>query len=224
MHKGMPNNGLEPTEPPRRLCRLNPGVRRWPIHTSFLNNRWKAVKPTIRSVALPDQALLRKYADGGGYTDYYFTQIAGTATVAAYTEAFYTTWVFKLERLLLAILLGKPSTDPQAKQLAAGARDYFSAWSVEQRADGQLLMCDLGGRTRTWLMAVPAGHREHEPTHLFLGSAIVPVVDEATGHKRLGVGFQALLSFHKLYSRVLLRAARLRLQRFQRIERERTCA
>ena len=77
--------------------------------------------------------------------------------------------------------------------------DAFAAWRVEDRAEDQLLLCDLPGRTRSWLMAASEGTR----TLLYFGSAIVP----------LSPGYRALLGFHKLYSRVLLRAAKSRLER-----------
>ena len=44
-------------------------------------------------------------------------------------------------------------------------------------------------------------------TRLYFGSAVVPVVHEASGQRRMGFGFRALLGFHKLYSRILLRSA-----------------
>jgi len=51
--------------------------------------------------------------------------------------AFYTTLVFKLERLILKLAVSRPSTDAQAKQLAAGSIDEFSAWHVEARSENQ---------------------------------------------------------------------------------------
>ena len=126
-------------------------------------------------------------------------------TQADYVEAFYTTWLFKLERLILTWLVDKPSTDEEARSLARGARDAFAAWSVEGRAGNQLLMCDFQSRTRSWLMVEPGA----ASTRLYFGSGIVPRMVDGT--KRMGPGFRALLGFHKLYSRALLTAARTRL-------------
>ena len=69
--------------------------------------------------------------------------------------AFYTTWLFRLERWILRLAVARPSTDEEAHQLARGEREAFAAWSVEARAPDQLLMCDFTGRTRSWLMVVP---------------------------------------------------------------------
>ena len=130
--------------------------------------------------------------------------------VAEYVEAFYTTAVFKLERSILRIAVSRPSTDAEARQLARGERADFAAWTVEARSPDQLLMADIGGRTRSWLMVAPSGTGE---TLLYFGSAVVPVRDRKTDRASLGPVFSALLGFHKLYSRVLLRSARSSLAR-----------
>jgi hypothetical protein len=46
---------------------------------------------------------------------------------------------------------------------------------------------------------------------LYFGSAVIPVRTKS-GETALGFPYGALLGFHKLYSRILLRAARLRLE------------
>lgn len=166
---------------------------------------------SILASELPDNALLRAYLNGGAYADCYVTEVAKVISQAEYVEAFYTTAVFKLERLLLAWFVAHPSTDAQAAELASGKRSSFAAWSVEARAPDQLLLSDFQGRTRSWLMSVPASN--NQTTRLFFGSAVVPISNRPTGEARMGATFRALLGFHKLYSRVLLRAAVNRLAR-----------
>lgn len=163
---------------------------------------------TIRPCELPAGALLHDYV-ARGYTDAYCTALPFEATQAAYIEAFYTTWVFRLERWILALAVSRPSTDAQAAQLARGETARFAAWDVEARRGGQLLMCDLHQRTRSWLMAQPL---EDGGTRLYFGSAVV-AVDDGKGGRRLGAVYGALLGFHKLYSRVLLAACAARLRR-----------
>ncbi|HYE85359.1 MAG TPA: hypothetical protein VEA16_03315 [Vicinamibacterales bacterium] len=167
----------------------------------------------IQACELPDDAFLRRYLQEGGYADCFAIELPIAASQAEYVEAFYTTSVFKLERWLLAKLVARPSTDAQAGDLAAGKRDAFAAWTVEDRRDDQLLLRDLAGRTRSWLMSMPAADRS--ATRLYFGSAVVPVVDRR-GVARLGWMFRALLGFHRLYSRILLRAAVSRLMRGRR--------
>jgi hypothetical protein len=134
-------------------------------------------------------------------------------THAEYVATFYTTPVFKLERLLLAWLVARPSTDAQVQGLASGTLDTFAAWNVEARADDQMLLCDFRGRTRSWLMIDEIQVNGAPGTRLYFGSAVVPVTDRQSGQARLGFSFRALLGFHKLYSRVLLQAASRRLMR-----------
>lgn len=160
---------------------------------------------------MPEEALHAKYARAGAYTDCFTVEVPGHISHAQFVEAFYTTWVFKLERLILQWIVGKPSTDAEARELAAGTRDRFAAWTVEDRATDQLLMCDYLGRTRSWLMVAATGSSHLPSTRLCFGSVVVPVVDKATGQSKLGSPYSALLGFHKLYSRVLLHAARARL-------------
>lgn len=165
----------------------------------------------VEACELPAEALLRRYLDRGGYVDCYAADVPLAVSHAEYVEAFYTTPVFRLERLILAWAVSRPSSDAQAGELAARRADAFAAWSVEARATDQLLMCDLHGRTRSWLMVAPLG--QGSGTRLYFGSAVVPVVDARSGRPALGAPFRALLGFHKLYSRVLLRAAAARVSR-----------
>jgi hypothetical protein len=159
---------------------------------------------------LPDNALLRRYLERGAYADCYFIEVGRLVTLAEYVEAFYTTSLFKLERVLLSGFLSMPSTDAQARELGAGALDKFAAWSVEAREASQILLGDFRGRTCSWLMVVP-GCKEGT-TRLYFGSAVVPAFDRKSGKWKMGSAFRALLGFHKLYSRMLLRAAAGRLE------------
>ena len=171
---------------------------------------------SIQACELPDNALLRRYLGGGAYADCYVVELARPVSHAEYVEAFYTTAVFKLERLLLSWFVARSSTDAQAAELASGSLNSFAAWSVEAREPNQVLLSDFQGRTRSWLMSAPASN--NQTTRLFFGSAVVPVVNRRSGEARMGVTFQALLGFHKLYSWVLLRAAVTRLARSKSAE------
>jgi hypothetical protein len=167
----------------------------------------------IQTGELPQSALLGKYSQEGAYTDCYFADVPRAISQAEYVAAFYTTGVFRVERMILSLLVAKPSTDLQAQQLAAGETQNFAAWRVEGRTPDQLLLCDFQGRTRSWLMSV-ADESGHSPgTRLYFGSAVVPNVDPVSGRKTMGFAFHALMGFHRLYSRALLSAACARLMR-----------
>jgi hypothetical protein len=163
----------------------------------------------IECIAVPDTALLARYARSGAYTDCYTCDIPQAVSLADYVEAFYTTPPFMIERQILKWLAGKPSTDLEARELATGSRADFAAWTVEARAADQLLMCDFLDRTRSWLMVSRIGSPESPRSRLYFGSAVVPVADKAGKHS-LG-HYRKLLGFHRLYSRVLLWSARARL-------------
>jgi hypothetical protein len=163
---------------------------------------------TINPCPLPPAALLLSYQGDGMYADCYSTDVAASVSHAEFVEAFYTTRTFAVERLILKLFAGKPSTHVDAKALAEGKTEKYAAWTVEGRAPDQLLLADLTGRTRSWLMVAPQG----TGTRLYFGSAVVPRRDPKTGQSSMGGMFSALLGFHRLYSRVLLSAARARLE------------
>lgn len=163
---------------------------------------------SINPCVLPENALLRNYYNDGTYTDCYTTDVSETVTFEQYVIAFYTTRVFKLERLILKLLVSRPCTDAEVAQLASGSLDEFAAWHVEARHENQLLLCDFKGRTRSWLMLVPIAEGNDVQTRLYFGSAVVPIVNRKTGQSSPGYIFRSLLGFHKLYSVVLLYAAK----------------
>ena len=164
---------------------------------------------SIQSAPLPPHALLTKYANSSTYTDCFVKEIARTVSHAEFVEAFYTGGLFKVERFLLRVFISRPSTDLQARQLAAGELNEFAAWRVEARAVDQLLLRAVDGRTRSWLMVSAA--EVPGRTRLYFGSAVVSALNPSTGKRSMGFVFKALLGFHKLYSRALLSAAAARL-------------
>lgn len=165
---------------------------------------------TITANTLPTQALLIRHRDQGAYTDCFSTEIEREVTFERYVAAFYTSLPFKLERVILRVALALPSSDQQASELARGHRDRFAAWKVEARADQQLLLTDVYGNTRSWLMLEPVSGPTPR-TRLYFGSAVIPQRDPKTGALRMGSSYRLLLGFHKLYSRILLGAARRKL-------------
>jgi hypothetical protein len=165
---------------------------------------------SVRPCALPAGALLGRYGGAAGYADCWVSEVDRTITQAAFVEAFYTTRLFKLERTVLKWLAGRASSDVDAVRLARGGVDAFAAWRVEERRDDQLLLADVTGRTRSWLMTATDARGG---TQLYFGSAVLPRTDPRAGRPSMGRAFSALLGVHRLYSRLLLGAARARLLR-----------
>ena len=160
----------------------------------------------ITEPPLPENALLRRFVDSGDYTDCFMAHLSTDVTFPAYIEAFYTTAVFKTERFILKWLVSRPSTDEEARALANDQRREFAAWRMLDRTENQLLMMDFRGQTCSWFLLGPAA----DGCNLYFGSAVIRNRKTASG-RRLGGVHGLLLGFHRVYSRVLLRAACKRL-------------
>jgi hypothetical protein len=166
----------------------------------------------VRSCELPATSFLHACREAGAYADCYVITVDGVVSQATFVEAFYTTALFKVERAILKWLAARPSSDIDAKRLAEGTTGSFAAWRVERRTADQLLLADFTGRTKSWLMTSPEDGSDVEArTRLYFGSAVVSHGYTGSGTPRLGFGFRALLGFHRLYSRLLLGAARARI-------------
>ena len=167
---------------------------------------------SITQDAVPEDALLRTYRGGlrperwRGSGDCFSVGVDRVTSLTEFVFAFYTSPVFRIERLILRLLAGAPSTDAEARWLAEGSGTSFAVWRVGERAATQLLMCDRYERTRSWFGVVPL---KDGRTLLQFGSAVVSGSDHRTaaGAAR-GNLFRLLLRFHVMYSQVLLHAAK----------------
>jgi hypothetical protein len=65
---------------------------------------------TVKKFELPEHVLLQRYRLSGAYTDCYFTHSNQRVSRRDYVIAFYTTWLCKLERVILKWLASNPST------------------------------------------------------------------------------------------------------------------
>ena len=155
---------------------------------------------SVAARPVPEDALLQRYvAQAGCYTDCFVAQVPGSVDLGSFIAAFYTTWLFRLERAVLSVTLRRRIKDADVHALADGAA-AFAAWRVEARAADQILLCDLSGATRSFLAVqdAPSGG-----TALLFGSAVVP----GGGQSTLGRRFRVLLPAHRVYSRALLALA-----------------
>jgi hypothetical protein len=164
--------------------------------------------------AVPADALLTTFRGGvhpdrwGSYADCFAIIIDRKANLSEFVFAFYTSAVFRIERLVLHALIGTPSNQSDARALADGTAVEFAVWYVGERTATQLLMCDRYERTRSWFRAEPMPDGK---TLLQFGSALASASVETRGAAP-GGRFGALLRFHILYSQVLLHAATLNLR------------
>jgi hypothetical protein len=169
--------------------------------------------PVVQHYDVPPESMLRAYHGGTGFADCYVVTVPGIISQARFVEAFYTSPLFKVERTGLRYFAARPGSDADARDLAEGRVDTFSAWRVEGRSASELLLADFTGRTRSWLMALPAADaktNDSPQTRLYFGSAVVPRSRKGAQAPDMGWLFHSLLGFHRLYSRLLLSAARRR--------------
>lgn len=166
---------------------------------------------SIVQQAVPDDALLRTYQGGlrpecwAKSGDCFAVTVDGTTELAAFVFAFYTSPVFRIERLILRLLAGASATDTEAQRLAHGSGTGFAIWQVGERTTTQLLMCDRYERTRSWFRVVPLNGGK---TLLQFGSAVASRSGDQPATRTRGRLFRLLLKFHVVYSQVLLHAAK----------------
>ncbi|KIN64970.1 hypothetical protein Z946_3866 [Sulfitobacter noctilucicola] len=158
-----------------------------------------------RAVPVPRDALLRAYVDrDGAYTDCFEVMHPMKVELPAFITAFYSTWLFRLERLVLSIAMRRRISDSELAALAEGRSDRFAAWQVTGRDDTQIMLQDTSGHTMSYL-AVAA--KEGGVTRLLFGS----VVHGSAEHRPAWV--RLLMPVHLLYAKSLLRCAERKLRR-----------
>ena len=159
-----------------------------------------------RACGVPRDGLLAPYVERpGAYTDCFEVMHPLEADLEAFITAFYTTWLFRLERLALTLPLRHWVRDTEARGLAKGQRSTFAAWRVEARREREILLCDLSGATRSYLAVSP---KTGGVTRLVFGSAVVP-----RDGRELSPWVRRLTPLHRFYARCLLRSAERRLRR-----------
>ncbi|SMC13467.1 hypothetical protein ROA7745_03316 [Roseovarius aestuarii] len=130
-------------------------------------------------------------------------------TLAEFVGTFYTTPLFKAERLVLRCV-GIRSSDHDARQLAEGASEHFAAWQMTVRTETELLMKAIG-RTSSWFGIEHVGDTTAPETRLLFGSVVAPKPSAGQGIPQMGPLFSGLLGAHRTYSKLLLMSARRRI-------------
>jgi hypothetical protein len=163
---------------------------------------------SITQKPLPTDALLATYRGGthpdrwGLQGDCFEVTVHQPVSLTDFVAAFYTSQVFRIERLVLQVLARAPSTDAQARAVAEGSGCSFAVWRVGERTSTQLLMCDRYEKTRSWFRVVPIGGAY---TTLQFGSGVTS--NERSSKRSMSAGFRLLMRFHVVYSQVILHAA-----------------
>lgn len=158
----------------------------------------------VTAAILPKTADLRRYSERqGAHTDCYMIAVPNRVELEQFIAVFFDTWIFKLERKLLGVFAGQPSTSRDVAELAAERTTTLALWTVEGRDDKQILLAVGTGPIRTWLMCEPYSNG----TRLYFGCAVLPLSTGRDGTPQLGFAFKAGLWFHIVYSKILLKSA-----------------
>lgn len=159
---------------------------------------------------LPEAALLQNYKQmPDSYTDCYAAHIGRKVSIEDYVRTFYTGRLFRMERWIIARIVHLGSSDAQLSELLDGNSDKFSAWTIEDRNERQLLMCDYQKRTRSWFMAEPC----RGGTRIYFGTAVVKTSYLKRGEGAAPLIFRLLMPVHRLYARLLIGSAARRLRK-----------
>ncbi len=182
-------------------ARVATGATKWTVGGPIAVRHCAVMsKPEERDV--PNDRLITPFRDAvAHHTDAYSILVSENVELSTYIAAFYTTWLFRLERVVLRVFARAPSSDAEAVSLGQGTTDRFAVWRVEGQSEFEILLGERSGRTKSWLAVEPLG----DGTRLWFGSIVTPI--ERKGKLTLGPVFDSLLGAHKVYSRLLLMAA-----------------
>jgi hypothetical protein len=173
---------------------------------------------SITRDTLPEDSLLRTYRGAihperwGKHGDCFSVGVDGAVSLPDFVIAFYTSPLFRIERLILGVLAGAPSKDSDAHALMSGSGTTFAIWYTGKRTATQLLMCDRYERTRSWFRVVTLNG---DRTLLQFGSAVAAAPDQVSSGAPSAT-FRLLLPFHVWYSQALLHFAKRGVMRNRR--------
>ncbi len=162
----------------------------------------------IRKTTLPAHAMLSRYADGtASYTDCFAYDYAGPVDLENFLNAFFNSWVFRLERFILKAAARVTISDEDTANFAAARSDRMGLWTAQDRDESQVLTIVGQGPIHSWWMVEPKGER----TRLYFGSAIRPMTAK-DGSQRMNPAAKYGGLPHRIYARILLAVAARKLR------------
>ena len=168
-------------------------------------------KPDVMSLSSgsePEGAFISQYSTThGGYSDCYYVDIQKDVALSDYILAFFSTPIFRMERLILNLVPSGRSNEQCVLDIASGTGDKMAGWKTEKRDENQLLLAVGDGPIRTWLMVQGKQSSETTPTkttRLYFGSAVLPTSMTKDGRPKLAIVFKLFSGLHIFYSRLLL--------------------
>jgi hypothetical protein len=159
---------------------------------------------SAQACPVPDSALMQRYVgQGATYTDCYRVEVPQQVSLSEFVTAFYTTPLFRAERLILSLALRKRIHDGDINAMLSGRARTFAIWHVEEQSEDELLVCDAKDATRSWFWVMPLAQGG---AALHFGSVVL-----AQEGRPLPKIVQYTTPLHLFYARSLLNAARRRL-------------
>lgn len=167
----------------------------------------------IRQIDPPKYSLLKDWQPGlvrdesKSYRDCFITDVEHEVDLADFVFAFYTSHLFRLERLILSLAIKSRITEDHARALADGSSDSFAVWTVGERRSNELILCDKFGTTRSWFQISKMPSTTNMATRMYFGSVVVVSSGEPDGCNNINLPVKLSLPFHRLYSRSLIKSA-----------------
>lgn len=147
----------------------------------------------VQPIDVPAGSLLAAFGKAEDYRDCFARTVEGAVSLDAFIERFYCSMAFQPERLALS-LIGRGASNDDARAVASGKAETFAAWDVMERRENEILLRDFQGATASWLSVQISA--DPASTRLMFGSWVGGPESRAV---------KALMGFHVLYSKVLLR-------------------
>jgi hypothetical protein len=100
---------------------------------------------SIAREMVPEDSLLKRHRGvvrperWGSYGDCFSVSVDRAASLADFVFAFYTSPLFRVERLILRVLAGAPADDADARALAQGSAKFGSAVAATPRHEARAL-------------------------------------------------------------------------------------
>lgn len=162
---------------------------------------------TVKRIGVPEGSFLKAYEGREGCeTDCFQADVPGHPDIDRFVHIFFDTWVFRIERRLLALLGEDYATSEDVAALAGRSSDTLAAWTVQDRSADEIILAFKRPRGRTWLQATQLDGSLGS-TRLRFGSALLPNIDSEGQTASISWGLKIGLPLHRLYARLLLAAA-----------------
>ncbi|NVE95130.1 hypothetical protein [Altererythrobacter lutimaris] len=154
----------------------------------------------VRACELPEGSLLAGFGGADDYRDCFCREVPGEVSLEQYIERFYSSAVFRPERVVLG-LIGRGASAEDIRALASGESDQIAVWKVVERKPDEILLLSRDTNTASWLAVSSSSEavgQTKNKTKLLFGSWVGGINESR---------WRVMLAPHVWYSRLLLESA-----------------